>query len=196
MQSLDIQGRRVGYTTAGDGFPLLLAPGVPGGWTPVLPLLEELCRAIAYTPLEPAVPPLQAAEVEALCQGLELERVYMASPAVHWHTTLAFARSAPQRLEGLILLATEPLAEATVTALYEGAPVWPSLTVPTLLLTIDTVHAASPVIDWLQTRLPRCATQRLAGPESLSLPLGHAMIRFLLHCERQRNLVRGASFLL
>jgi hypothetical protein len=28
------------------------------------------------------------------------------------------------------------------------------------------------------------------------IPLGHAMITFLMQCERQRTLVRGASFLL
>jgi hypothetical protein len=39
-------------------------------------------------------------------------------------------------------------------------------------------------------------TTPAASSDSPALRLGHAVMRFLLHCERQRNLVRGASFLL
>lgn len=196
MQVCNIQGQPVSYTTMGDGFPLVLTPGVPGGWEPVLPLLGELCRAITYTPLSPAEPGGAAAWLEALVHALGLERVYMASPVSGWHATLTFAHDYPQRLEGLILLATTPVAEPTAAALLADAMAWQALTVPTLLLTTDAAHAASPGIDALQACLPHSTTQRLPGPEGLSLPLGHAMLRFLLHRERQRNLVRGASFLL
>lgn len=196
MQFLDIQGTQVSYTMAGDGFPLVLTPGVPGGWAPLLPLLGELCRAMAYEPVTPSAPDADAAWLAAVVQALGLERTYMASPASGWHATLTLARQHPRYLEGVILLATAPVPTDIAAGLMADAAVWPTLTVPTLLLTTEAIHAASPVIAWLQARLRRGTTQQLAAPDGLSLPLGHAMLRFLLDCERQRNLVRGASFLL
>ena len=59
-----------------------------------------------------------------------------------------------------------------------------------------------PYAEILAERLPHC-TKIVVSDATLTpsagvpaLQLGHAMVRFLLHCERQRNLVRGASFLL
>ena len=63
-------------------------------------------------------------------------------------------------------------------------------------------RASLPYADLLTERLPRCTKLVVSDvtPAASSgipaLQLGHAVMRFLLHCERQRNLVRGASFLL
>ena len=51
MREVVVQGVRFAYETAGDGFPLVLAPGPQGRrdvWLPYMPLLGELCRTIAY----------------------------------------------------------------------------------------------------------------------------------------------------
>jgi hypothetical protein len=77
----------------------------------------------------------------------------------------------------------------------------PHLLVPTLVLTGTASTTPQACGETLSKLLPRCTTVVVPGAEllfsqSASLQLGHAMMRFLLHCERQRNLVRGASFLL
>ena len=77
-----------------------------------------------------------------------------------------------------------------------------AITVPTLVVSEAEAFAALPYADFLTERLPRCTKLVVSDPTpaaSSSIPalrLGHAVMRFLLHCERQRNLVRGASFLL
>src|ERR1700758_3907630 len=51
MPEVVVQGVRFAYETAGDGFPLVLAPGPQGRrdvWLPYMPLLGELCRVIAF----------------------------------------------------------------------------------------------------------------------------------------------------
>src|SRR5262245_60063275 len=49
MAEVSGQGLHFSYETAGDGFPLVLAPGPQGVWSPYIPLLGELCRTIIYT---------------------------------------------------------------------------------------------------------------------------------------------------
>ena len=49
MAEVSGQGVQFSYETAGDGFPLVLAPGPQGVWGPYIPLLGELCRTIMYT---------------------------------------------------------------------------------------------------------------------------------------------------
>jgi len=74
--------------------------------------------------------------------------------------------------------------------------------VPTAVVIEAESRAALPYADLLTERLPHCTKFVVsdATPAASSgipaLRLGHAVMRFLLHCERQRNLVRGASFLL
>jgi hypothetical protein len=76
------------------------------------------------------------------------------------------------------------------------------LTVPTVVLLEEQGHAALPYAEVLAERLPHCTqivvsdTPLASSARAQAGALGHAMMRFLLHCERQRNLVRGASFLL
>ena len=51
MPAVTVNGRGVMYETTGDGFPLILVPDASDtrhGWAPVMPLLGELCRVIAY----------------------------------------------------------------------------------------------------------------------------------------------------
>ena len=67
------QGVHFFYETAGDGFPLVLAPGSQGGWSPYIPLLSELCRTIMYTGHDLVqVPPAKAlhpsARAAAMCR--------------------------------------------------------------------------------------------------------------------------------
>ena len=76
-----------------------------------------------------------------------------------------------------------------------------AITIPTLVVS-EAEALALPYADFLTERLPRCTRLVVsdATPAASSgipaLRLGHAVMRFLLHCERQRTLVRGASFLL
>jgi pimeloyl-ACP methyl ester carboxylesterase len=203
MRQVHIQGVPVHYDAVGDGFPLLLLPGPTGAWEPTIPLFGELCRVIAYetSPLQGTT--LEAVPlVEALRQTLGLERLYMASREESWPLALEFALQYPQRLEGLILLGIHPVNPDRERHLLTLATRLSTLTTPTLLLSTARVRTTSPVVDILCAHLPRYTTQVLADasasapPNSLALQAGHATMAFLLQCERQRNLVRGASFLL
>src|SRR6185295_7349758 len=96
MREVVVQGIRFAYETAGDGFPLVLVPGPQGKrevWSQYLPLLGELCRAIAYECHEEAQGPQHGGaqtspgDAEALKTFLTevgLERVYLASQSVGW----------------------------------------------------------------------------------------------------------------
>jgi hypothetical protein len=150
--------------------------------------------------------------VRALLDALRLERVYLACPAPQWQAVLHFARCYPRRLEGLLLLDVQgaPLEVGQGGRARSGAVTsdlaliarLPEITAPTAVLIEDHTDPSLGGVDLLVTRLPRCtkivvleADLSAAVPE-LSLQFGHAMMRFLVQCERQRNLVRGASFLL
>ena len=211
MAEVSVQGVRFSYETAGDGFPLVLAPGPQGVWTPYMPLLGELCQAIAYAghALEEAPqcesPHTSARAADMLgtfLDGLGLERVYLASQAVGWHMALHFALHYPGRLEGLVLIGARDVETDAVRGLMSLATHLHDITVPTLVLIEEQVRASLPYAEVLAERLPRC-TRVVVSASTPSPPsgvpalrLGHTMMRFLLHCERQRNLVRGASFLL
>ena len=149
-----------------------------------------------------------------------LERVYLASQSVGWPTALHFALQRPEGLEGLVLIGAHTMEMDTVRGVMALQARLHAMTVPTLVLLEGQVHAAFPCAEVLAQRLPRCTkivvsdagatgsrSWRMPGAQGAVLPLspavsvpalqlGHAMMRFLLHCERQRNLVRGASFLL
>jgi len=115
---------------------------------------------------------------------------------------LHFALYYPERLEGLVLIGArdvEPDAAYSIMSLEARLH---TITVPTLVVSEAEALAALPYADFLTERLLRCTKLVVsdATPAASSgipaLRLGHAVMRFLLHCERQRNLVRGASFLL
>lgn len=196
-------GPAISCESAGDGFPLILLPGPEGiaAWSPYMPLLGELCHAIAY---ESRCSRPAAESLAALLDALRLERVYLASPAPVWLPSLEFAARRPETLEALLLVDL-PDSEARVSppdsALAEHLP---RLTLPTLILLADDASPARFAADRLSTLLPDCHTVTLGRPgqDQADLPKSprrqfpHLMMRFLLDRERHRNLVRGASFLL
>jgi pimeloyl-ACP methyl ester carboxylesterase len=133
---------------------------------------------------------------------LGLARVYLAGHGEAWSMALHFALEHPERLEGLVLIGAHEVAMDTRRGVMSLPARLHTMSVPTLVLLAEQVHAAFPEAEVLAERLPRC-TKIIISPSPLApsasvpaLQLGHAMMRFLLHCERQRNLVRGASFLL
>jgi pimeloyl-ACP methyl ester carboxylesterase len=73
--------------------------------------------------------------------------------------------------------------------------------IPVLILVGDQEPSHLRQAELLAQHLPQ--GKRVILPGAGQIPhhkqprqLGHAMLDFLMHCERQRNLVRGASFLL
>jgi pimeloyl-ACP methyl ester carboxylesterase len=207
----EVSGKAVhfSYETAGDGFPLVLAPGPQGIWSPYIPLLGELCRTIMYTghdvrevPLPAGLHPSarDAGMLGMFLDLLGLERIYLASQAVSWPMALHFALHCPERLEGLVLIGAHNVTTDVVRSVISLEAHLPAIPTPTLV--VGEAEALAPYADLLTERLPHCTT--LVGSDvtpaaSSGIPalrLEHAVMRFLLHCERQRNLVRGASFLL
>lgn len=204
MPRLQLQdGSLISYQSTGDGFPLILLPGPEGiaGWLPHMPLLGELCHAVAYECCQPQ-PPVDL--LPALLDVFHMQRVYLASPAPGWASGLEFARCHPNALEALLLVdfpgtsaEVPPLAPA-LTALLSD------MTLPTLILLADGASPARPAADCLPTSLPHCRTVIMgrpgegppALPKSPQRQFPHLMMQFLLDRERHRNLVRGASFLL
>ena len=214
MPEVVVQGMRFSYETAGDGFPLVLAPGPQGRrdvWLQYMPLLGELCRAIAYEchaegeGPQPGEPHTSAGAADTLGTFLEvlgLARVYLASQSVGWPMALHFALQHPECLEGLVLIGVHEAEMDTVHGVMSLPARLHEMTVPTLVLLEAQGHAALPYAEILTERLPHCTKIVLSdsplAPSARvpALQLGHTMMGFLLHCERQRNLVRGASFLL
>jgi pimeloyl-ACP methyl ester carboxylesterase len=207
----EVSGKDVhfSYETAGDGFPLVLAPGLQGVWSPYIPLLGELCRTVMYTghdlgevpPPEGLHPSGRAAEMlGTFLNLLGLERVYLASHVTSWPMALRFALHYPERLEGLVLIGAHAVATDVGDGIMALETRLHAISVPTLVASEAAMLA--PYADLLTARLPHCTTLAVsdmtaaASSASSALRLGHAVLRFLLHCERQRNLVRGASFLL
>ena len=211
MTEVSGPGVHFSYETAGDGFPLVLTPGPQVDWSTYTPLLAELCRTITYTghdlaegpPPEGLHPSVHAAAMlGTFLDILGLERVYVASQTVSWHMALHFALQSPRRLEGLVLIGACEVETETVGDVMALEARLPEITVPTLVVIEAESLATFPYADLLTDRLPHCTrvvvSDATPTPSSRvpGLRLGHVVMRFLLHCERQRNLVRGASFLL
>lgn len=214
MPEVMLQGVRFSYATVGDGFPLVLTPGLQGKravWSQHMPLLGELCRVIAYAcheegresqPGKPHTSPDAADMLGTFLAVLGLERVYLASQAVDWPMALHFALQHPECLEGLVLIGAHDVEMDTVHGVLSLQARLPEMTVPTLVLLEAQGDAAFACTEVLTECLPHC-TKMVLSDSALApsapipaLQFGHTMMRFLLHCERQRNLVRGASFLL
>lgn len=204
MPSMQLQdGSLISYQSTGDGFPLILLPGPEGiaGWLPHMPLLGELCHAVAYEPCEPQ----PAADLlPALLDIFQMPRIYLASPAPGWAPALEFARRHPDALEALLLV-DFPGSGAEAPPLAPVLAALPSdMALPTLILVADAASPARPAADCLSTDLPNCRTVIMgqpsqdppALPKSPQRQFPHLMMQFLLDRERHRNLVRGASFLL
>jgi pimeloyl-ACP methyl ester carboxylesterase len=202
MPLFTAHGRQLSYHIEGEGFPLLLIPDAGGTiqeWRPTLPLLAELCRVIVYEydQQPPAVsdPTPSEAFVDdlvALLNALAITRTYGAGYAAGGDVALRLARRAPSRLAGLLLI--NPGNEVRRQALA-------NLSMPTLVVEGQAASACREETNTLAARLPHCTSTiirgaSLAPPGASPLPLGQALLAFLMQCERQRTLVRGASFLL
>ena len=181
MAEVSGQGVHFSYETAGEGFPLVLAPGPQGVWSPSARAAQML---------------------DAFLDILGLERVYLASQVVSWHMALHFALHCPGRLEGLVLIGAHNVTTEAVCSIMSLEACLHTIAVPTLVVSEAEARAVLPYVDLLTAHLPRCTSLEVsdaipaASSDTPALRLGHAVMRFLLHCERQRNLVRGASFLL
>src|SRR5512134_193839 len=201
MAKVNGQGMYFSYETAGDGFPLVLAPGPQGVWSPYIPLLGELCRTIIYTghdlaavpAAEGLYPSARAAEMlDTFLDMLGLERVYLASQVVSWHMALHFALHYPERLEALVLIGAHNVATDAVCGIMALEAHLHTIAVPTLVVSEAEDLAALPYADFLTAHLPRCTrlvvsdATPAASSDTPALRLGHAVMRFLLHCERQR----------
>ena len=165
MAEVSGQGVHFSYESAGDGFPLVLAPGPQGGWSPYIPLLGELCRTIMYTGHDLAEVSsadglhsrARAAELlGTFLDLLSLERVYLASQAMSWHMALHFALHCPGRLEGLVLIGAHEMAPEAVCGLTSLEARLHAITVPTLVVSAAEALTALPYADLLTERLPHC----------------------------------------
>src|SRR5215471_11889703 len=165
MGEVSVQGVRFSYEIAGDGFPLILMPGLQGGWAPYIPLLAELCRVIAYTcqaleeipQLETSPTGTHAADMlGTFLDGLGLERVYLASQAVSWPMALHFALHYPKRLESLVLMGVQDVEMQAARGLMSLEAHLHEITVPTCVLIEARALASLPYAEVLTERLPRC----------------------------------------
>jgi pimeloyl-ACP methyl ester carboxylesterase len=133
---------------------------------------------------------------------LGLERVYLAAQVASWHMALHFALHCPEHLEGLVLIGAHNVVTDAIDDIMVLEARLHTIAVPTLMVSEAEALAALPYADFLTAHLPRCTRLVVsdaipaASSSTPALRLGHAVMRFLLYCERQRNLVRGASFLL
>jgi pimeloyl-ACP methyl ester carboxylesterase len=213
MPAVTINGRGIMYDTTGDGFPLILIPDAGAtlhDWIPAMPLLGELCRVIAYAydrtaHGQPAQLPLPdcVADLRALLAFLQVERAYLAGAMAGSLTALSCALHHPNRVEGLILIGPQEPARSSNDTATRAAPAVSlrDLTVPTLLIAGEDAAAQVAWATQFALQCPRANTEIIARTgqtphREQPLQLGHIMVRFLLQCERQRTLVRGASFLL
>jgi pimeloyl-ACP methyl ester carboxylesterase len=200
MPILTVNTRQCSYISEGDGFPLLLTSGPlepRAVWEPLMPLLGELCHTTAYAYCHPVSAPaaLLTDDFVALLDLLGYERAYLAT--AHSALALHVALHAPERLEGLVLVGT---AEAEGRANGDRGH---GHTLPLPMLHVVGEHAVSSGghTDRIGSHLPH--SRQIIVPDAGEAPhheqprrTGHAIMRFLTQCERQRTLVRGASFLL
>lgn len=203
MSYLTIDGdncKQLAYTVEGEGFPLLIVPALAGksaDWAPQLPLLAELCRVVAYEYIadltdDQSATCSQVRDLTAVLDSLSIEGAYLAGYADGGVTALRLACRYPQRVEGLLLIGVDAVPCADRLGM---------MTVPTCVFAGAEAAAHVAIASRLAAALPRGEAHTimqagLAPHLEQPLVLGHAMIDFLMRCERQRNLVRGASFLL
>lgn len=210
MPNLQLGQHELSYVSDGEGFPLVLIPDTHGtvdDWSGALPLLGELCRVIAYEyhQRQPSLPE-SVVTLLALLEALAIPRAYLAGYGRGAQTALHCAQYRPSRLEALMLIGMDSIpplpARPPRIAEPAGDPLPLSgLGVPTCILAGEAAPEHRRCAAQLATQLPRSVSITVPGAHSephrdQPLPLGHAMLDFLTQCERQRNLVRGASFLL
>jgi pimeloyl-ACP methyl ester carboxylesterase len=127
--SIEIDGRRLAWRSVGEGPPLVLITGYSGGaagWDPrFLAALgrsfEVICpdnRGIGDSELGALDGPLtidaMAADVEALLDARQIDRLPVAGWSMGGFIAQTLAARAPDRVEALVLLATNPGGSASV----------------------------------------------------------------------------------
>jgi pimeloyl-ACP methyl ester carboxylesterase len=129
--SIAIEGRRLAWRSVGEGPPLVLITGYSGaaaGWDPrFLSALggsfEVICpdnRGMGGSQLGEPDGPLtidaMAADIEALLDALEIDRLPVAGWSMGGFIAQALALRAPLRVEALVLLSTNPGGAAALPA--------------------------------------------------------------------------------
>jgi 3-oxoadipate enol-lactonase len=111
------------YEEQGSGIPLVLVHGFPLNrtiWEPVASMLKKHFRVVTPDLRGHGLSPvtagaysmrLLAADIAGLLDDLKLERVFLAGHSMGGYASLAFARAYPQRLAGLVLVASQPFAD-------------------------------------------------------------------------------------
>lgn len=127
--AIEIEGRRLAWRSVGEGPPLLLIAGYSGAaadWDPrflsaLARWFEVLCpdnRGIGDSQLGELDGPLtvdaMAADLEALLDALEIDRLPVAGWSMGGFIAQALALRAPRRVEALVLLGTNPGGAAAV----------------------------------------------------------------------------------
>jgi len=125
--AIEIEGRRYTWRSVGEGPPLVLITGYSGaaaGWDPLFlstlgQSFEVICpdnRGMGGSQLgelnEPLTIEAMAADVEALLDAREIERLPVAGWSMGGFIAQALAIQAPTRVEALVLLATNPGGDA------------------------------------------------------------------------------------
>jgi pimeloyl-ACP methyl ester carboxylesterase len=125
--AIEIDGRRYAWRSVGEGPPLALITGYSGaaaGWDPLFlstlgRSFEVICpdnRGMGGSQLgelsEPLTIEAMAADVEALLDAREIERLPVAGWSMGGFIAQALAIQAPARVEALVLLATNPGGDA------------------------------------------------------------------------------------
>ena len=202
MPIIEVNGGPLIYAIEGEGFPLVLLPDAArqiAAWSRQIPLLGELCRVIAYEYGQPFVDKQSACnqgalvdDLMALFDALAIKQAYLAGYAAGGLTALHAAWRYPECAQGLLLIGFDHDLSAIPLS---------AITIPTCMLVGARAPAHIACATFLAAHLPNgrqvIVPDAGASPHhEQPLPLGHAMLSFLVQCERQRHLVRGASFLL
>ena len=129
--AIEVEGRRLAWRSVGAGPPLALISGYSGSaesWDPqflaaLAQSFEVVCpdnRGIGGSQLGELDGPLtiaaMAADVEALLDGLGIDRLPVAGWSMGGFIAQALAARAPARVEALVLLATNPGGATSVPA--------------------------------------------------------------------------------
>ncbi len=127
--AIEIEGRRLAWRSVGEGPPLVLITGYSGaaaGWdqeflSALGKSFEVICpdnRGMGGSQLgepdEPLTIDAMAADIEALLDGLEIDRLPVAGWSMGGFIAQTLAARAPTRVEALVLLATNPGGAAAV----------------------------------------------------------------------------------
>jgi pimeloyl-ACP methyl ester carboxylesterase len=147
-----------------------------------------------------------------LLNTLDIARAYVAGYARGGEIALRLALRDPGRVEGLLIMSPGPAVRTLLqtmslshTAGLTDRPPTPALrrlSAPILVVVgADAAAADLQGVTLVTAQLPQSTSIRIPGAGAAPhreqpMPLGHAMLTFLMQCERQRTLVRGASFLL